>query len=171
MTRILVVEDNADLARGVQQVLHGEGFTVALARSAEEGAAEFRALFGLGPAGPFYPHPVNGWAALGDRHRGAAGRYELSRVAYDWTSRTALVFVRLRCGNICENTHYVVLRLRGGEWKVDGSIGVYSNGDDHTYDAHEGHGMRDTVVAGIRQEAVPPAQAPLPVAVPADSTP
>jgi hypothetical protein len=127
---------------------------------------EFRALFGLGPAGPFYPHPVNGWAALRDRHRGAAGRYEFSRVAYDWTSRTALVFVRLRCGNICEQNHYVVLRRREGEWKVGESISLYSDGDDHTYDSHDAHGMRDTVVAQVRQEADPPAQAPAPVVVP-----
>lgn len=115
----------------------------------------FRALFGLGPDGPFHPHPVNGWAALRDRHRGSLGPYEFSRVAYDWPSRTALVFVRVRCGNICEQSRYVVLRrLEGGAWKVGESIGTYSNGDDHAYDAH---GMRDTVVANIPQ-GFPPAR-------------
>jgi hypothetical protein len=118
----------------------------------------FRALFGLGPDGPFHPHPVNGWAALRQRHRGTLGPYELSRVVYDWTSRTALVFVRVRCGNICEQSRYVVLRRReGGPWKVGENMGVYSDGDDHTYDTHGAHGMRDTVVADIPQ-GVPPAR-------------
>lgn len=117
---------------------------------------EFRGLFGLGPDGPFHPHPVNGWAALRDRHRGSVGPYEFSRVAYDWPSRTALVFVRLRCGNICEQSHYVVLRRReGGPWKVGEHMGVYSDGDDHTYDTHGAHGMGDTVVAGIPQGRPP----------------
>lgn len=119
---------------------------------------EFRALFGLGPAGPFHPHPVNGWAALRDRHPGSLGPYEFSRVAYDWTSRTALVFYRVRCGNLCEQSQYVVLRRReGGPWKVGESMGVFSNGDDHTYDAHGSHGMGDTAVADIPQ-GVPPAR-------------
>ena len=119
---------------------------------------EFRALFGLGPDGPFHPHPVNGWAALRDRHGGTLGPYEFSRVAYDWPSRTALVFYRVRCGNICEQSQYVVLRRReGGAWKVGETMGVFTNGDDHTYDTHDSHGMADTVVASIPQ-GVPPAR-------------
>jgi two-component system alkaline phosphatase synthesis response regulator PhoP len=43
MPSILIVEDNADLARGVQQSLMGEGFAVHVARSAEEGAARMEA--------------------------------------------------------------------------------------------------------------------------------
>jgi hypothetical protein len=119
---------------------------------------EFRALFGLGPEGPFHPHPLNGWAALRDRHRGSLGPYAFSRVAYDWRSRTALVFFHLRCGNICEQSRYVVLRRReGGPWKVSEHLGVYSDGDDHSYETHGAHGMGDTVVASIPQ-GFPPAR-------------
>jgi hypothetical protein len=124
---------------------------------------EFRALFGLQPGDPWNPHTRNGWEALARQHPGAGGQHEFSRVGYDHTRETALVFYRNRCGNICAWIHYVVLRRGPGDaWKVRTALTTYTQGDDHTYDAHGTHGMRDTVVAGIPQGPTPPASAPPP---------
>lgn len=110
---------------------------------------EFRALFGVGPGEPFDPHPRNGWAALARQHPGAEGRHEFSRVAYDHDRTLALVFYEHRCGNVCANVHYVVLRRQpDASWRVVNALSQYTRGDDHTYDGHDGHQMADTVVAG-----------------------
>jgi hypothetical protein len=116
--------------------------------------AEFRGFFGLGPGDAWESHRVDGWAAIAGRFPGASGRYEFSRVAFDPDRRTALVFYRQRCGNACENAHYVVLQRRGDEWKVGHSIGVWSHGDDHTYRTHD-HLPRDTVGLPVHGEPLP----------------
>lgn len=121
---------------------------------------EFRALFGLRPGQPWFPHARNGWNALARMHPGAEGRHEFSRVAYDYDRTMALVFYEHRCGNVCSEVHYVALRRReDGPWKMESSVSTYTSGDDHTYDRHDGHGMRDTVVADVIQTA-PPSAAP-----------
>ncbi|HEX6040928.1 hypothetical protein [Longimicrobium sp.] len=115
---------------------------------------EFRALFGLRPGQPWLPHSCNGWAALARLHPGAEGRHEFSRVAYDYDRTMALVFYEHRCGNVCSDAHYVVLRRReDGPWKLENSVSTFTSGDDHTYDRHDGHGMADTVVVDIPQAA------------------
>lgn len=126
--------------------------------------AEFRHLFGLEPGDAWESHRVDGWSALRARFPGASGRYEFSRVAFDHDRQTALLFYRLRCGNVCENAHYVVARRRGGEWKVGPATSVFMQGDDHTYDTH--HTRVDTVVASIHTGPPAPTVAPPPVRVP-----
>lgn len=131
--------------------------------------AEFRALFGLRPGQPWYPHPHNGWEALARLYPGAEGQHEFSRVAYDYDRRMALVVYLHRCGNVCSDVHYVVLRRSAdGPWKVENAISTVTGGDDHTYDRHDGHGMRDTVVVSLPQgaPAAPAVVAPPPVVVP-----